>query len=464
VFAPGTGQWNVTNVAQPPEHLMTSLFAPRTKSKIGERPPSVASLWGNSFGLVALLLAFAVLWGSPMHIANKIMICFAAAAIPMMAFDLLVRKVYRRESAGLKTGGTGSRTGPHWFPYPLNWRRSCLKLLGLWVTLGAMGFLYWIFPEYQKEFYSQYWGVLIVYFPYYLIIAVPYFLFVDAWMTDPRDGYLYTGMLALGRWQDLDWGILREHFLGWVIKAYFIALMFSYCIGNLEALFAAAAGTTNWAFLTIFVLVLAVIFAVDVIIAVLGYVLALRVLDTHVRSVNPFVYAWFVNLVVYEPFWAGFRTSFFEYENGFYWAEWLASLPALQMIWGSAIVFLYLIYIFSMITIGYRFSNLVHRGIVTNGAFAISKHPAYLSKNVCWWLISVPFVANGSWDEALTNSVLLAGLNLIYYLRGKSEEHHLSRDPTYVAYALWMNDHGPLRFLNRLFPFLRYQPPKDFSV
>jgi hypothetical protein len=37
----------------------------------------------------------------------------------------------------------------------------------------------------------------------------------------------------------------------------------------------------------------------------------------------------------------------------------------------------------------------------------------------------------------------------------------LSRDPTYVAYALWMNDHGALRFLGRAFPWLRYQHRGD---
>ena len=32
------------------------------------------------------------------------------------------------------------------------------------------------------------------------------------------------------------------------------------------------------------------------------------------------------------------------------------------------------------------------------------------------------------------------------------------RDPVYVEYALWMNDHGVLRFINRL-PIFRYKPP-----
>jgi hypothetical protein len=57
---------------------------------------------------------------------------------------------------------------------------------------------------------------------------------------------------------------------------------------------------------------------------------------------------------------------------------------------------------------------------------------------------------------------MLALFNFIYFMRARTEERHLSRDPVYVEYALWMNDHGALRFLGRLFPILKYKPPKDY--
>ena len=38
-------------------------------------------------------------------------------------------------------------------------------------------------------------------------------------------------------------------------------------------------------------------------------------------------------------------------------------------------------------------------------------------------------------------------------------ERHLSRDPTYVAYAEWMNKHGMIAWLGRLIPALRYRAP-----
>jgi hypothetical protein len=36
----------------------------------------------------------------------------------------------------------------------------------------------------------------------------------------------------------------------------------------------------------------------------------------------------------------------------------------------------------------------------------------------------------------------------------------LSWDPTYVAYAQWIEQHGLLRRLGKLLPFLRYRAPR----
>ena len=73
--------------------------------------------------------------------------------------------------------------------------------------------------------------------------------------------------------------------------------------------------------------------------------------------------------------------------------------------------------------------------------------------------VSVPFISDQGWQMGLRNCCLLALLNLIYFARARTEERHLSRDPDYVAYALWINDHGLLRHVGRLLPFLRYRAP-----
>jgi protein-S-isoprenylcysteine O-methyltransferase Ste14 len=122
-----------------------------------------------------------------------------------------------------------------------------------------------------------------------------------------------------------------------------------------------------------------------------------------------------------------------------------------------------LLFIYALCTVsfGLRFSNLTHRGIITSGPYRFTKHPAYWSKNLSWWLVSVPFVSEFGWKMALRNCCILGLVNLIYYARARTEERHLSRDPTYVAYALWMNEHGLLRWVSRWLPFTRYRAPAE---
>jgi len=104
-----------------------------------------------------------------------------------------------------------------------------------------------------------------------------------------------------------------------------------------------------------------------------------------------------------------------------------------------------MIYALSTVAFGLRFSNLTHRGIITDGPYRWSKHPAYISKNLSWWLISMPFLSLPGWGESLRNCALLLLLNLIYYLRAKTEERHLGRDAVYLAYCAWIANNGLFR-------------------
>lgn len=103
-----------------------------------------------------------------------------------------------------------------------------------------------------------------------------------------------------------------------------------------------------------------------------------------------------------------------------------------------------------------RFSNLTNRGIITNGPYRFMKHPAYVCKNIAWWLISVPFISAAGPAHAIKHCLLLFGLNLVYYLRAVTEERHLSLDNTYVDYANAMNNKGVFSGLYKILPFLKY--------
>jgi protein-S-isoprenylcysteine O-methyltransferase Ste14 len=198
------------------------------------------------------------------------------------------------------------------------------------------------------------------------------------------------------------------------------------------------------------------ILLVDLTVAVLGYIFTLRLLDSHIRSCNPLWYGWVATLICYYPFWGIVYPSLLGYSDGRDWTNWLAGMPVVLIAWGSVILAAKIFWMWSNVTFGLRFSNLTHRGILTNGPFRFTKHPSYISKNIAWWMISLPFLSTVGWQEALLNCVALLFVNAIYVVRAKIEERHLIEDPVYVAYAAWIAEHGLLaragRFLAGAIP------------
>ena len=103
------------------------------------------------------------------------------------------------------------------------------------------------------------------------------------------------------------------------------------------------------------------------------------------------------------------------------------------------------IYAWATVAFGLRFSNLTDRGIITHGPYRWTKHPAYLSKNLFWWIAGLPFlVTTGDMGEAIRNTALLAIVSGIYYWRAKTEERHLAANPDYAPYAAWMARNGAI--------------------
>ena len=81
--------------------------------------------------------------------------------------------------------------------------------------------------------------------------------------------------------------------------------------------------------------------------------------------------------------------------------------------------------------------------MLTHGPYKFSRHPAYLSKNLFWWLSTFPmFATTGSWSDALRNTAILGCVSGVYYWRAKTEERHLRADPAYQEYDRWIRRHG----------------------
>ena len=394
------------------------------------------------------------------HIAYQALIVIGCAALGIFLPDLLWQKVQRRSLLAA--------------PGPGNWPRVGVKSIGLAGSVGFVSLLYWMFPEYYQgePFYGNYYAALKVLLPPWALVAVPYLYWVDRRMREPLDGLWQLGQLLLGRWRGLDLALIGQHLLGWLVKGFFLPLMFTYFCDNLNKLLHydlkllySFPGLYDWAYFFMYF--------IDVALVSMTYLMALKATDTHIRSSEPTMFGWVIALVCYQPFWSLISKQYIDYDTGVSWGGWLGGVPWLYGVWACLILLLVAVYVWATISFGARFSNLTHRGIITNGPYRYTKHPAYLAKNLSWWLISTPFILSGGGGATLRRCLLLGLLNLIYYLRAKTEERHLSLDPVYRRYADWIEVHGLLRGLNRI-PvigalarwrpaFTAYRPPTPFS-
>jgi protein-S-isoprenylcysteine O-methyltransferase Ste14 len=180
-----------------------------------------------------------------------------------------------------------------------------------------------------------------------------------------------------------------------------------------------------------------------------GYLCTLRLFNCHIRSTEPTLKGWVVCIACYPPFWGLLYERYVTYDDQYYWGDYFTIGAYGDLVWGSMIIALVIVYVWATVSFGARFSNLTNRGIITSGPYRFTKHPAYISKNISWWLISVPFIAHSDVLDSLKMCVLLLMVNGIYYLRAKTEEAHLSLDPAYVEYEQWMARHGPLARIGR---------------
>ena len=390
-----------------------------------------------ALNLIALCAALAATWFSqrlwPGNPERSLLCGGGVAALVIAGTELLALKAGPRASLGLAAAPL----------QPSSVYSTVLRLLGLLVTLTAIGLVYWLLPEYHGRFYEPYWRFLkIIAWPM-LLLAPWYLLWIGRRSDTSRDPYFQLGRLLLGRdWERIDQRVLRAHCLGWTVKAFFLPLMVVY-IGQEIVAVSNAFHSLSWNTLSLYHFLYELAFYIDLLFCVLGYTLTLRLLDTHIRSTEPTAIGWIAALICYQPFYSLIGNRYLKYDDsGIMWDSWLAGFPLLRALWAAAIISLLLMYALSTVSFGLRFSNLTHRGIITSGPYRLTKHPAYLSKNLSWWLISVPFVSHSGWLEGIRHCALLGMLNLIYLLRARTEERHLSGDPVYVAYSEWIREHG----------------------
>lgn len=401
-------------------------------------------------GFVAAFIAFSML--PQVDPANRAVICILVLVVLVAALEVAFLKTHRRESTGLDF--TRARA--------IDGRRVAAKLVGLYGTITTIAVVYWAVPIYSEPLFEPFWQIMTYGLPILVVLAVPYFLLMDRYMIDPEDAYFNAGLAFLGQRVNTSRTNFRQFALGWTVKGFFLPMMFVYLTNTISLLLDYDMASLGVSFVGFYEFAWNAAFGIELVFVCAGYIMTFRVLDSHIRTTEPTLAGWMPTIICYYPFWTLMYASYFAYDkDGLTWGPWLAPYPMLQVLWGSTILVLMVIYALSTTVFGLRFSNLTHRGILTNGPFRWSKHPAYVTKNLTWWMISVPFISQAGPAEAVRLSLLLALVNLVYYLRARTEERHLSRDPVYVAYATAMNKQAWLSPLNRLFPQLKYRPPEQ---
>ncbi len=412
-----------------------------------ERPESDVTIAIGMVGLVGLAVALATCMTFELSNISMVFLVFFGTSIPMIAWSLVVEKSYLRPSTGLDFSTER--------PWPEVISITKVKVAGLAASLALMFLCYFTFRHYQSEDFE----ILKFAFQAIAIIA----LVVSPWyiarttrhMVEPKDELWHFGALVCLRFVEVDRSKIAEHLRAWTIKTFFLAFM-------VDILPKIVLGVTDFDFarvenpVAIMLDVFWLLYLIDITFGALGYLFAFRVLDSHIRTANPYLASWVAALACYPPFILFEAGGPLYYKAGTQeWHIWLAGNDVLLFAWGTAILALTAIYAWATVIFGLRFANLTNRGIITNGPFKYCRHPAYVAKCSSWWLIYMPFLSAAGPDEAVRNCLMLATVCVIYYLRAKTEEKHLMSDPKYRAYSEWIAQHGLLPRLAQKLGFRR---------
>jgi protein-S-isoprenylcysteine O-methyltransferase Ste14 len=412
--------------------------APPRPAKADPRPPSAVSTGTGLAGLAGLLGWTAYAKAMGMDGPYAALVNVAACGVPMVLWAVLVDKVHRNASTGMD------------WAHPRPWREtidiSLTRLAGLWLTFAGIALLYFVGRYYSQGVFAFSMWCFQVAAPWLFVASIPYVLWTDRHAVNPRDGTWHLGAWIMNLDESVDRDAIFRHLRAWGVKAFFLPFMLGIVPGGFgdfvrtsaSEAFADPVRLANW--------LITFMFTIDVAFATVGYALTLRPLDAHIRSANPYASAWMAALICYPPFILMGDGGPLDYHPGTSdWNNWFAGYPLLLWSIGAALVALTAIYAWATVAFGFRFSNLTHRGILTHGPYAITRHPAYLSKNIFWWIATLPMLTTtGSWVDGVRNTILMAAVSGIYYWRARTEERHLGADPAYRDYFDWMERNAPV--------------------
>lgn len=341
--------------------------------------------------------------------------------------------------------------------------RWTYKVIGLGVTFLGIASIYALFNMYDRPLFNGYFKFLNFVMWKVFIAGMIYFAWMDCYGEDEKGDYWKIGHFLIHQKNGLSKDELANFIRGWGVKVFFFALMQAYMMDKINWFMHVNTSDLSWQDpIKIFFFCEAVCFFIDLSFASVGYISSLKVANTHIRTAEPTCFGWLVAVICYWPFWGMLMyPMFFDYFHKNRWLDVFTTGSVCWYAWAAGILLLEFIYAMATVALGTRFSNLTYRGICTDGPYKWCKHPAYVCKNISWWMVSMPFMLYAQdWKMAVRCCICLLCVNMIYFLRARTEEKHLSHYPEYRAYALYMNDKSVFKIFAKYLPFLKYKVEK----
>jgi protein-S-isoprenylcysteine O-methyltransferase Ste14 len=341
-------------------------------------------------------------------------------------------------------------------------------------TLAFIGLAYGVIAglsQFHRGILNAHWGFFDVHelmhalIAVYVIVLIPYYA-LQPWLHSKAFVFLQGLWFAVRRWrrgpsraraarQARDGMRLplrvslspaaRQAGLAMLLKFFFAPLMINWCLAHAGDMsgsigrvvdgwsggqrgLALFDGALYWACFQ------AILF-VDTFLFTIGYIVEMPALRNRIRSVDPTFFGWFICLACYPPFndftgwFFPWQSSDFPQFDGLPGGLAQTTRDAIHVTANVTLLALMVIYSWASVALGFKASNLTNRGIVGRGPYAVVRHPAYVAKNLAWWIGGLPTLyllgAAGDIRGLLFALVSLTGWSLIYVLRALTEERHL---------------------------------------
>ncbi|MCG3842867.1 DUF1295 domain-containing protein [Psychrobacter sp. Ps1] len=340
---------------------------------------------------------------------------------------------------------------PHRKKHPLNPINSArIKSKSIVFLSQLVGiYLYaFIVTESGVSIYATFVNDLFLFFPLVMVVSVGYIYFVDRRLLDPEDEYAKIGAM-LNKNVPVDRALLKTFILKTVVKFVFIPFMYSGFLGNLAAIF-----DTAWQFnaTAITLLIFNIVISLDMLIAIFGYLFSSGIINNRIVDTDSNILGWIFALLCYPPLvWIMRQVN--DQQDNLIWQDIIPQDSVFYWLFLLAINVSWIVYWLATFEFGMTFSNLSWRRLIDTGVYRYTKHPAYIAKNIYWWLYTLPFMgvafASVQWWQ---NILGLTFVSLIYYGRAKSEERHLRKFVEYRQYCDQIDQTGIFRWLKKMQP------------